>query len=417
MLIDSGLGGYIVKKQNASAEDYSTLFYYNIVVSSFLFLTIYFIAPLIASFYGKIELTRLIRISNYNILIYALSIIQYISLLKRLEFKKIALINILANIIAFFISLVLILNDVGIASLIYQQVISSLLTCLGYFIHNRYIPKFKIYYTSLKEQFSFGISLLISNLLSTISSNITSNIIAKIAPLRETGLYVQANKLQSYPNAILTNVIDKTLFPIFSRMDNTEISNRSNQLSIQLYAVFFPLFTLILLSSKYIFLILLGYKWLSAVWMFKIMFLYSYFALSKLMNRNLLKSIGETKQIFYNELFTFIAIATSLFAGSLFGNIRYILWGIVISQALSCIHSFILVGKCTKISIFSQVKKLAEFFTLNILLYSLVSLFLSEIKFQIIIFIILYILAVFVIKPFKKEYIRIYLWIIQLKSK
>ena len=51
MIVDSGMGGALVKKKDVTYKDYSTLFLYNLSVSLFLYLMLFCIAPYIAAFY------------------------------------------------------------------------------------------------------------------------------------------------------------------------------------------------------------------------------------------------------------------------------------------------------------------------------------------------------------------------------
>ena len=61
-MVDGGFGVALVRKQNASELDFNTVFYFNISVSAFLYLLLFFIAPFIASFYKVPELTLVARV-------------------------------------------------------------------------------------------------------------------------------------------------------------------------------------------------------------------------------------------------------------------------------------------------------------------------------------------------------------------
>ena len=49
--IESGLGIALIQRQNRSKVDFSTLFVFNLVISSFFYLVLFFSAPFISSFF------------------------------------------------------------------------------------------------------------------------------------------------------------------------------------------------------------------------------------------------------------------------------------------------------------------------------------------------------------------------------
>ena len=63
-LIDSGFSNALIRKTNRSDVDFSTVFYFNIVIGILLYLILFFTSPLIAEFYKTPELTNLTRISS-----------------------------------------------------------------------------------------------------------------------------------------------------------------------------------------------------------------------------------------------------------------------------------------------------------------------------------------------------------------
>ena len=49
--IDGGFGAALIQKKEPTQEDYSTIFYWNILLSIILYILLYITAPLIAKFY------------------------------------------------------------------------------------------------------------------------------------------------------------------------------------------------------------------------------------------------------------------------------------------------------------------------------------------------------------------------------
>ena len=86
-LIDSGFSNALIRKTNRSDVDFSTVFYFNIVIGILLYLILFFTSPLIAEFYKTPELTNLTRIIALNLFINSLAVVQRAILTIRIDFK------------------------------------------------------------------------------------------------------------------------------------------------------------------------------------------------------------------------------------------------------------------------------------------------------------------------------------------
>ena len=63
--IDSGFAHALIQKKDRTETDYSTVFYFNIIIAFIFYVIIYFSAPLIAQFYNQptlIPITRIIAL-------------------------------------------------------------------------------------------------------------------------------------------------------------------------------------------------------------------------------------------------------------------------------------------------------------------------------------------------------------------
>ena len=60
-VVDSGFSNALIQKRNRTEADYSTMFYFNIVVSILMYGLLFASAPWIAGFYNRPELINLVR--------------------------------------------------------------------------------------------------------------------------------------------------------------------------------------------------------------------------------------------------------------------------------------------------------------------------------------------------------------------
>ena len=86
-LVDSGFSQALIRKQDRSEIDNSTVFYFNIAVGVVLYLILFLCAPLIAQFYDEPILIPLTRVISLSVLLNSLVVVQRALLTVNIDFK------------------------------------------------------------------------------------------------------------------------------------------------------------------------------------------------------------------------------------------------------------------------------------------------------------------------------------------
>jgi len=84
---ESGFSSAIIRKKETDETDYASVFYFNIVVSVLFYILFYISAPYIAKFYDAPILKDLSRFLFLGFVFNSFAIVQYIHLMRRLDFK------------------------------------------------------------------------------------------------------------------------------------------------------------------------------------------------------------------------------------------------------------------------------------------------------------------------------------------
>lgn len=338
VLVDSGLGGAVVKKKNTTMIDYSTLTVYNLSVSVLLYTIFYTLAPCISVFYNKPILTDLLRLYSIVLLIHSITIAPKVFLTKNLRFKSLSLINLIASICGLVVAILLAYYGFGVYSLIWQYIVSSLASSILIFIVSHYKINLKFSYTSFKEQFSFGLNTTLANTLKAISDNIYANFIAKTSSIIQTGYYTQSSKLSTVPVSFLFSLIDNTYFPILSQEDDIKIfANRIDKLNIKTINFIILTFGFAIPISGEVIQILLGNQWIEAKLTLEILIISGMFISISNIGRNILKCLGMTSLILKVEcrLFT---LGVILLLISSFGGYYYIVCGFLLVSVVKSVY-------------------------------------------------------------------------------
>ncbi|MCR5464305.1 MAG: lipopolysaccharide biosynthesis protein [Bacteroidales bacterium] len=219
-LINGGFTTALIRKKDPTIDDYNTVFIMNLGVSLFLYVVIFICAPYIASFFKRLELIGLIRVSMLGLLAGALAIVQQTQLTKRIDFKTQTKITLVASVGSGIIGITLALLDFGVWALVVQQLSSQLLRSTLYWLFNRWIPQMRFSTASFRELFGFGWKMMLSRLLDTTWKELYQVIVGKFYSPATLGQYTRAKQFSQLFSSNLTGVVQRVTYPVLSNIQD-----------------------------------------------------------------------------------------------------------------------------------------------------------------------------------------------------
>lgn len=220
--VDSGFGAALVQKANRTETDFSTVFYFNIVVAIIFYALLWLASPYIASFYNIPMLKDVTRVVALTLISSALGGIQSAQLSIAINFKTRAIISLISALSTGCLGLYLAYSGYGAWALVFQMVFSSLLNTILLWCFVRWMPSLVFSWQSFRQLFSFGSKLLASALLDTIYNNVYTLVIGKVYSSSSLGLYSRASGLAQYPSSNITGVLQSVTFPVLCSIQNDE---------------------------------------------------------------------------------------------------------------------------------------------------------------------------------------------------
>lgn len=344
MLVDSGLGGALVKDKHPERIDYNTLFCFNMLVSVLFYLILFFSANAISRFYGVEELALYIRIYGLVIIISAFGIVQITQLVKTLRFKELAIVAIVANLLGIGVAVVMAVKGFHVWCLVAQQLVTMTVRVLLSFVFCRYVPRVEFSRKSLKKQFGFGGSILFSNLIGTIYGNIVSSIIPKIGTVAQNGYYLQAAKIKGVPQSILTSVVDKVVFPELSKKTEEEMLPEGRRIIRMIFPVVSLCFLGCICLAKPMVLIVLGKQWIESIGYLKILLFGGFGSVYMYLARSIYKASGKTSIILKTTIIKSL-IGLAIIAVSTIWGVWGIVYGFVVISVVNSIVSSLYLKK------------------------------------------------------------------------
>ena len=220
--IDSGFSTALVRKVDRTETDFSTVFYFNIVVAVIFYFALFFSASAIANFYSTPLLESITKVVALNLIVGSLSGIHSAKLSIAIDFKSKAKISIVTTLLTGVVGLWMAYSGYGVWALVVQSVFSVFLRTALLWIIVKWRPQLVFSWRSFKELFSFGSKLLASSLLDTTYNNVYSLVIGKVFSPSTLGLYSRAAGLAEFPSSNITGVLQGVTFPVLSSIQNEE---------------------------------------------------------------------------------------------------------------------------------------------------------------------------------------------------
>lgn len=321
VFVDSGLGTALIQKKDVDELDFSSVFYFNLVVCVVLYICMFIAAPELARFYNDKSLTPIIRVISITILISGVKGIQQSYVSKNLLFKRFFYATIGGTFFSAIVGITLAYLGYGVWAIVAQQLTNTAIDTLILWITVKWRPIKNFSWIRLKELLSFGWKMLASSLLDTFYNNVRSLIIGKMYSSSDLALYNQGNQ---FPNVIVNNInssIDSVLLPTLAREqdDRIRLKNMTRKaIKISTY-VMAPIMMGLAFCSESIVKIVLSEKWIGCVPFLQIFCISYMFQPIHTANLNAIKAMGRSDLFLRLEILKKIVGMILLFATMWFG--------------------------------------------------------------------------------------------------
>ncbi len=281
LFMDMGLTSAILHRQNIKKEEYASLYWLNVGFSFFLLGLIVVLSPFIANFYNETQLNKLIPLAGFGIIFSAIGR-QYKTILqKNLEFKKIAVIDMLTVVLSLILAITLAVKGFGVYALVYSALTQYGISNLIYFVigNNKQRLIFHFNYDETKPFLKIGIYQVGGQIVNYFNRDLDVLIIGKFFGPELLGGYSLAKQLVRRPISIIDSVVNKVAISILPRYqsDNKSLLSYFNNLITGLSFVNAFIYGAIAIAAPLIITILYGEEYLTIINLVRIFTIVVYF--------------------------------------------------------------------------------------------------------------------------------------------
>lgn len=380
---DAGFSAALIRKQDRTELDYSTVFLINILLSAFMCGLLVLASPYIADFYKEPLLKPIICLNGLYILLLSFLTVQSTRLLADLQFKQRSIINIITSLTVGVISLIMAYSGLGVWSLVYPQFVAVALGGILHWKFQHWFPKIQFSIKTAKEMFSFGSKLMLSNLLDTMYNNLVPIVIGKKMSSAQLGLYSRAQTFSTLPSTTITGVLAIVVFPVLSQIqsDDEKLYFFYRRMLRMVAYIVFPLMTGVAVLAHPLVITLVTAKWEQSVVLLQVlsiaMALYPIHGL----NLNLLQVKGRSDLFLKLEVIKKVLGVLILIISMQHGVIAICL-GILIHSVIALFINTHYTGKILSLGFFQQMKDLLPSgiysLLMGVIIYFTISLFHSS---------------------------------------
>lgn len=379
-LMDSGFSGALIRKENVTDKDLSTVFYTNLILSIIIYAILFVSAPFIAEFLNTPILVKLVRILSLSVLIMSFTQVQKVNFIRKIDFRTQAIISLAASLVSGIASIWMALDGYGVWSLVVQQLSKQAVVSLLLWIFSTWKPSAVFSWSSFKEMFYFGSKLLACSIISVIWNEIYSLVIGKMYNPVSVGYFTRAEKFKSLVTSNIGQVVQRVGYPVMSSIQNDP------QRQVRVYRKVVRL-TMLITSTLVMGLIgcadamievLIGAKWLPAAEYLRILGLSGIFLPLILSSVNVFNANGKSDKTLLLEIIK-TALAVIPVTLGIVCNIKFLLWGMVGISLLSYLIHAAFVAKEINYTVWQQVKDILPFFIISSVMSILVH-FIGELE-------------------------------------
>lgn len=323
IFLDMGLSTAIMHKQQISKNEYSSLFWFNVMTGVFLTVLLMLSAPFIATYYQEDILIPVIQLLSFNVFFSSIGRQSKTIRHKQMNFKFMSIVDNIAAILALVLVIVLAMNDFGVYSLVYSTMFEIIVSNTIYLLHGIYEDKnisshFK--FNETKSYLKIGVYQLGSAILDYFAREIDVFLISTAFGKETLGAYSLCKRIVQMLYAVITPVLLKVATPILATLQESKegMSKAFVKMLNIVSLINFPIFTLVALLSPVILKIVYGDSYVE--YSFILTILAGVYAITAAAGSvsSVQIALGRTDIGLYWTIYRIISNAIVLYIGSLF---------------------------------------------------------------------------------------------------
>jgi len=275
---DMGLSTAFVQRQEISHEERSSLYWFSVVLGALLMILVMAASPFAATFFNEPQLVPLLILVGTNFLGIALGQQVRMDAEKSLDFRPVALIEIVVAVMTFAVALLAAWQGFGVYALVVSSMVTAWLTTIlsWVFLAKGWRPAWRLRVSEVKWFLQFGGGMVVNNMINHVNATIDVLIGGRLLGTSQLGLYSVPRNLILQIQMMVNPIFTRVGFPVIASIQHDKERVRQVYLKIMnmTASVNAPIYVALAAFAPEIVLLLLGPTWSGAAPLMRVLALW-----------------------------------------------------------------------------------------------------------------------------------------------
>ncbi len=270
---DGGFISALNRKKVVTHRDYNAVFWASVLTSIVFYLLFFFLAPLIARFYGEPRLTALARYSFLSFLFVSFSIAPRAYIFRNMMVRQSSIIALVSMALSGIVGIIMAYRGYAYWGLATQNIVFTLSVSVLNYWFSGWRPTLHIDLNPIREIIGFSSRLIITNIVTAVNTNILPVLLGRFYTANQVGDFTQANKWNTMGHSLITNMLYGIAQPLLTKTEDDAARQKHVFRKLLRFTAFvsFPAMLCLALVSEEFIVILITEKWLSSAHILRVL--------------------------------------------------------------------------------------------------------------------------------------------------
>lgn len=266
MFKDAGLSMATIQSEEISESQVSSLFWVNLGLSALIALVVLVSSPLVASFYGRSELSGITSALSVSFLVSGVAVQHEAMLRRHMRFGALAIVGLVAQIVNVGVALAAAVAGYGYWSLVMGTAAGAVASAVATLFFFPWRPKGFERGCGLRSMLRFGADVTGFNFVTYFARNADYLLIGRYLGASPLGLYTRAYQLFMLPITQIGAPMNDVAMPTLSALkgDTERYASYFRRFLDVLALLTVPLALYCVIEAEFIIGVMLGEQWLEA---------------------------------------------------------------------------------------------------------------------------------------------------------
>ena len=296
VFVTYGFGNSLIANKDSDQTDFSTCFYFGLMLAAVVYVGVFFAAPLLADFYDTEILTPVVRVMGLRVPLAAINSVQHAYVSKKMMFRKFFFSTLIGTVVSGVVAIIMAYMGCGVWAMVEQYLGNVIMDTVFLWIIVGWRPTREFSTARLKKIYSYGWKILVVGLIDTTYSQLRSLIIGKKYSKDDLAYYNRGYRFPSFGMRLIEPTVNSVMFPALAHCRNNQAEMRDITRKVILASTYiiYPIMIGLAAVARPLVIVLLTKKWLPCVIYLQIGCIANLFRPQQFINNSIVKASGRS---------------------------------------------------------------------------------------------------------------------------